>query len=118
VIGYYASIQHAPLLQQLGQYIQDSIVLDLVKNSLERIIDKNGHYQLATQGIGLSNPLSPLLGALYLLPLDKRMAELNVKYIRYMDDWVILAPSRWTLRQAIRETNQILANLGLKQHPE
>ncbi|NEO95090.1 MAG: hypothetical protein F6K56_34805, partial [Moorea sp. SIO3G5] len=37
-------------------------------------------------GISLGCPLSPLMGALYLKPLDDRMAELGCFYVRYMDD--------------------------------
>jgi len=35
-----------------------------------------------------------------------------------MDDWVILAPSRWKLRAAIRLVNETLAELKLQQHPD
>jgi hypothetical protein len=35
-----------------------------------------------------------------------------------MDDWVILARSRWHLRRAVRVMNQVLAHLGLEQHPD
>jgi hypothetical protein len=33
-----------------------------------------------------------------------------------MDDWVVIASSRWQLRQAIRVVNQQLALLKLRQH--
>ena len=48
--------------------------------------------------MSLGSPLSPLMGTLYLKRLDDRMAKLGCFYIRYMDDWVILAPTRWKLR--------------------
>jgi hypothetical protein len=35
-----------------------------------------------------------------------------------MDDWVILAPTRWKLREAIRLVNQTLAELHVEQHPD
>ncbi|MFI5453890.1 MAG: hypothetical protein ACHRXM_00400 [Isosphaerales bacterium] len=35
-----------------------------------------------------------------------------------MDDWVILAPTRWKLRAAIRLVNQTLAELKVEQHPD
>ncbi|MEO9387028.1 reverse transcriptase domain-containing protein [Chromobacterium phragmitis] len=43
---------------------------------------------------------------------------LPVAYIRYMDDWVVLADSRWQLRRAIARVNEILGKLGLLQHPD
>ncbi len=45
------------------------------------------------------------LGALYLKALDDRMAETGLFYARFMDDWVILAPTRWKLRRAIKAVN-------------
>ncbi len=35
-----------------------------------------------------------------------------------MDDWVVLAPTRWKLRAAIRTVNQTLAALKVEQHPD
>ena len=35
-----------------------------------------------------------------------------------MDDWVVLAPTRWKLRKAIRIVNQVLERLMLKNHPD
>jgi hypothetical protein len=34
------------------------------------------------------------MGALFLQPLDERMEQLGLFYARYMDDIVVLAPSR------------------------
>ena len=58
------------------------------------------------------------MGALYLKPLDDRMAQLAVGYVRYMDDWVVLAPTRWQLRAAIRAVNDVMADLLVIQHPD
>jgi len=35
-----------------------------------------------------------------------------------MDDMLILAPTRWTLRQAVREVNQVLGALDLEKAPD
>ena len=59
-----------------------------------------------------------LAGALNLKALDDRMAETGLFYARFMDDWVILAPTRWKLRRAIRLVNETLAELKLAQHPD
>jgi len=59
------------------------------------------------------------MGALYLYPLDKALDAIpGVKYLRFMDDWIILAESRWKLRRAVRIMNQVLADLELEQHPD
>ena len=64
--------------------------------------------------------LSPLLGALYLLPLDDAMHRLAAKnrlyYVRYMDDMLILAKTRRHLRTAIRELIGVTLSLCLELH--
>jgi hypothetical protein len=42
----------------------------------------------------------------------------GLAYARFMEHWVILAPTRWKLREAIRLVNQALAELKLRQHPD
>ena len=38
--------------------------------------------------------------------------------MRYMDDILVLAPTRWKLRKAVRIVNQMLALLRLAKHPD
>jgi len=58
------------------------------------------------------------MGALYLYQLDERVAEMGLFYARFMDNWVILAPTRWKLRRAIKVVNQTLAELKVEKHPD
>ena len=58
------------------------------------------------------------MGALYLKPLDDAVAETGLFYARFMDDWVIIAPSRWKLRKAVRIVNQTLTRQKVEKHPD
>ena len=117
--GYYANIQHTRLLELLRAHCHDPALLDLVSQYCGRTLMQDGYFHTVTKGISLGSPLSPLMGALYLSPLDDAMARLpGIRYTRFMDDWVILARSRWHLRRAVRVMNQVLAHLGLEQHPD
>ena len=64
--------------------------------------------------------LSPLLGAVMLTPLDEAMQQLmrktGIYYVRYMDDFLILAPSRRVFRRAIKCVHQVLRDLQLRLH--
>jgi hypothetical protein len=35
-----------------------------------------------------------------------------------MDDILVLAPTRWKLRRAVRAVNEVLGSLGLDKHPD
>jgi RNA-directed DNA polymerase len=52
--------------------------------------------------------LSALIGAFFLDVLDRQMTATGLFYIRFMDDILVLAPTRWKLRRAIGLVNQIL----------
>ena len=58
------------------------------------------------------------MGAIYLKPLDEAMEKTGLFYARFMDDWVVLAPTRWKLRNVARIINQVLNQLKVWQHPE
>lgn len=118
VKNYYASLDHDILMRQFQRRFDDPRLLDLLSQYLRRTVYDDGLYEDVTRGISLGCPLSPLVGALFLDELDQRMEKLGVFYVRFMDDWVILAPSRWKLRNAIRVVNQTLAELKVEQHPD
>ena len=118
VKSYYASLDHDVLVGQLQRFVKDPRVLKLLWRYVHRLVYQDGRYREVHRGIPLGCPLSPLVGALYLKALDDRMAETGLFYARFMDDWVILAPTRWKLRRAIRLVNQTLAALKLEQHPD
>ncbi len=145
---YYSSVDHEILYAQLQEYIADAKVLDLLWQYMHRRIYNDGLYEDVTRGIPMGCPLSPLMAAVYLKPLDERMerwcsrafypdsqigavrrvgpgrtarravATPTAFYIRFMDDWVVLAPTRWQLRAAVRCVNQTMAELKLEQHPD
>ena len=118
VKSYYASIDHRILFDLVRHEVKDPAILSLIWQYLTRVVSDGGDYTAIERGIALGCPLSPLMGALYLKPLDERMAALGCFYVRYMDDWVVLAPTRWKLRAAIRTVNQVMAQLRVRQHPD
>jgi RNA-directed DNA polymerase len=61
--------------------------------------------------------LSPILGGLYLNPLDQIMGQdKRLVYVRYMDDFVVLAKTRWHLKKAIAKIHRITCDLKLRLH--
>jgi hypothetical protein len=58
------------------------------------------------------------MAAFYLEPLDRRLEAIGLTYARFMDDWVILAPTRRRLRRAVRMVNETLRELRVERHPD
>ena len=46
------------------------------------------------------------------------MEHEEVFYARFMDDWVIIAPTRWKLRKAVKIVNEVLNKLKVEKHPD
>ena len=118
VHSYYASIEHQVLLDKLAPHLPDPRVLRLIAQYLQRCAERGGLYWEATQGLALGSPLSPIMGAFFLAELDGALASLGLFYVRYMDDILVLAPTRWTLRKAVKVVNQVFATLHIRKHPE
>ena len=66
-------------------------------------------------GMVAGGSLSPLSGAIHLSPLDAAMEHLHehrdIDYIRYADDFIILARARFLLRRAITCMHEVLTEL-------
>ena len=116
IASYDKSMRHDVLLDLLaatGARVEDvAVVRDYVTLPDTR---NTGRGMVASGG------LSPLLGGLYLAPLDQAMDRLKargqlVQYVRYMDDVVLLAKSRWQLRRAIAALHAVLRALHLRLH--
>ena len=118
VKSYYASIDHQCLIERLSRVIQDPRVLSLVQQYLRRTSERGGLFWESERGIPLGSPLSPIIGAFFLTEVDHRLEKTGLFYIRFMDDILVLAPTRWKLRRAARVLNQVLSSLELEKHPE
>ena len=115
VKSYYASIDHVRLLDQLAEFIEERAVLHLLWQYLRRTVTWGGLYWEHTRSISRG---CPLIGAFHLRCLDEAMAQHGLFYVRFMDDILVLAPTRWKLRRAVRSLNEVFAVLGLEQHPD
>jgi hypothetical protein len=118
VASYYASIDHVRLLDRLAAVIADRDVVNLVGQMCARTAERGGLYFEHRRGIPLGCTLSPLLGAFFLAELDERLEATGLFFVRFMDDILVLAPTRWKLRRAVQIVNATLAELGLEKHPD
>ncbi len=114
VKSYFQSIDHARLKTVLRRVIKDAETLAL----LDHIIDSGSE---TGRGIPVGNLTSQLFANVYLDVLDKHIKEgLRVRYyIRYMDDFIILAHDIAELFRLWREIEDYLCvELGLRLNPK
>ena len=117
VRSYYSSMDHQIILDLLRQYQVTPAVISIVSEYLS-LPDQNN----SGKGMVAGGAISPLIGALFLMPLDKLMKDLQatigIRYQRYMDDYVIFAPTRHKLRKAIKLMYAMLDDLKVEVHPK
>ena len=118
VKSYYASIDHTLLLGLLAKYVQDQRLLNLVEDYLHRTAECGGLFWEFDCGISLGCPLSPVVGAFFLKTVDDALTDSGLFYVRFMDDIIVLAPTRWKLRRVVKTLNRELDALKLEKHPE
>ena len=115
--SYYESMNHSVLLKLLEDAGIDAEGYELVRDYLSLPDAK-----LTGCGMVAGGSISPLLGAVYLTPLDRAMEQLqprhNIRYQRFMDDYLIFAPTRHKLKAALRCMYRILEQLKLTVHPD
>ena len=121
---YFDSINHDTLFNLIKRKIKDKRVLWLIKE----IIDSSYSYKIYQNlfdfrltGIPIGNLTSQLFANIYLDQLDQ-FAKRQIKaryYLRYMDDFLILSPSKPFLAQIKIEIESFLwKELKLKLHPK
>lgn len=76
--SYYQSIDSNSLMSIIETYIKHSVLLTLVRKACQRTETCGGlFYDYHEKGIPKGSPLSPLLGAITLMPLDQEMGRIK-----------------------------------------
>lgn len=116
---YYANIDKSILLAQLREHIADPKLLDLLSQIVRYSVVSGGEFHTPVKGIARGSAISPLFAAFHLYAIDHAFAALpHLVYVRYLDDFLLFAKTRWHLRKAVKQLNQFLASYGFEQHPD
>jgi RNA-directed DNA polymerase len=116
--GYFDSIPHDKLMQQVETRISDGRLLKLIRSYLKQDIVKGMERWTPTGGTPQGAVISPLLANLYLHPLDVLMAGKGYRMVRYADDFVILCKTAEDAQAALTEVRNWVQEAGLTLHPD
>jgi len=107
---YFASISHEVLRRQLRRVFRSEDLLALMDVIIESSATQPG------RGLALGNQASQWFALYHLDPVDRIIKEhMRVRhYSRYMDDGVLIHPSRDHLRQCLRQITDQTSRLGLE----
>lgn len=102
--------------EEMVSLFRDAIEVEL--SNLARLREFSKDFPIEDIGVAQGNSLSPLLGNLILSEFDKRMNEGDCICIRYIDDFIILAPTKKAADARLRKAIKILSDLGMELSPE
>jgi RNA-directed DNA polymerase len=112
--SYYKSIQHHVLIEDIKRHYTDIKVQLILENVIRNPIETPRGYKNPDNGIALRGPLSQFFSALYLKPLDDAFDTMDVTYLRYQDDIIILCQTSRQLERCKRRLMTILKERHLQ----
>lgn len=116
--GYFDTIPHSSLMEDIRRYMADGRVLDLLESFLKQDILEGLAQWTPERGSPQGAVISPLLANLYLHPVDMAMAGAGFEMIRYADDLIVLCRSHDEAQRAVDLLGQVVTERGLSLHPE
>ena len=112
--SFYSSILHHKLIQDVQKYYDDPKLLGMLAQIITNPIETPNGYQNPIRGIALRGPLSQFFSGIYLKPLDDAFLQMNVTYLRYQDDILILCQSQRQMNRCKRRLMEVLNERHLR----
>ena len=93
--SFFDNVNHDLLMYRIGLKVRDKMVLRLIGKYLRAgIRHEDGRTEKTGKGVPQGGPLSPLLSNIMLDPLDKKIEELGMPFVRYADDFLVMTRTK------------------------
>lgn len=112
---YFPSVNHNRLATCIRQNLAlaDQLTCKLLLAAVGIPVNEQGRIKERTIGLAQGSPLSPLLANLYLDSFDEYLSTLPVRFIRYVDDLLILCRTEAETAEILESSGHFLNELGL-----
>nr|USU33071.1 reverse transcriptase/maturase family protein [Methylobacterium sp. OTU13CASTA1] len=118
--GFFTRIPKSTVTDIIGTVVRDaefmSLFSDAVKVELSNMAEmreRAERFPIHDIGVAQGNSLSPLLGNVILHEFDTVMNEGDCRCIRYIDDFIVLGPTRKAVAARMRLARKHLGALGM-----
>jgi len=92
--AFFDEVDHVLLLQLLHRKVKCKATMRLLRRWLRTPIEIEGKLVKRRKGVPQGSPISPFLSNVMLNELDKEMERLNLKFVRYADDFSIYCKTK------------------------
>jgi group II intron reverse transcriptase/maturase/CRISPR-associated endonuclease Cas1 len=107
---FFGSIDRRRLLNAVSHTVWERPVLDLLETYLHMGATRYLDWVETGRGIAQGSPLSPLLSNVYLLEFDRFLESLGIEWVRYADNFILLAQEPGVVRDAFQQAETFLAD--------
>lgn len=107
--SFFDTVDHDLLMHRVGSKVRDRLVLRLIGKYLRAgVVHGDGAKERTPRGVPQGGPLSPLLANIMLDPLDRRIEELGLPFVRYADDFLVMARTKADALAAMSELREFI----------
>lgn len=106
---FFDTVNHSKLIQLLSEKIKDGRVISLVHKFLRAPISEDGRVGKAnTSGTPQGGVISPVCANILLNELDKELDGKGIKFVRYADDALIFAKSKYAAERILKRVKHFV----------
>ena len=116
ISSFFTRIPKGDVTEIVAKAVNDELFMDLFREAIHvelsnmaELREKSGEFPIGDIGVAQGNSLSPLLGNIILFEFDRQMNAGDCRCIRYIDDFIILAPTRAAALARMKRSVLLLA---------